>query len=453
MWNRRVVASGALAAAVAFLGACSETPPIEPLADPSGTADLFAAPLDPAVGYAQSHDVQLARINEEVPGFGGYFYDDNMVLNVYMKGAVQAREATTLRARLAPFGIELDAQPMRVVAADYTFAELHNMHRRIQSVHSIPRVVFTDVDDARNRVAIAVEDDAAERQVRSALAVLDVPMEMIRITRAEPVRYMQTLQQRVRPVAGGLQINFISGGSGFVCTLGANVRSPEAPNVHGFITNSHCTSNQWDGAAGQSQYAQPSGVGTCPGGANCIGQEQFDAPFFTSAQNPICPAGRRCRFSDAAGALYAPDIENLFARVYRTTGVNSLTIDQTNPFYNIVEEAPSNVAVGDSVFKVGRTTGFTRGRVTSSCANFNIGTQDHYLCHDFVTGPTNSVGGGDSGSSTWSRAPAGQTQNVRINGLLCCGSGSTVFIHSPMSGIRTDSPPPPGRTWRAHQPL
>jgi hypothetical protein len=262
-------------------------------------------------------------------------------------------------------------------------------------------------------------------------------------TGVEPVEYMQTLQQRVRPVAGGLQINF----PGFVCSVGANVRSPQVPSVHGFITNSHCTNAQWDNAAGNTPYAQPLGVATCPAGENCIGYEEFDAPGFTGAP---CPAGRVCRWSDAAGVRYLPGVENAFARIYRTTGVGSLTIDQANPFYNIVAEAPTNVAVGDSVFKVGRTTGFTRGVTTNSCVNFNIGATHHYLCHDWVRGPVGSVGGGDSGSSTWSRAPAGQTQNVRINGLLCCGSGSEIFIHSPMQGIRFDSPAPPGRTWVTH---
>jgi hypothetical protein len=450
MRNRRLALPALAAAAALIAGACSESAPMDPR-NASEDIQLFGKAENPAAHVDNTYDAQLARIAMAVPGYGGHFYDETGALNVVMTAAAQTQSASavrrTLGGELASLGVDLAAQPLRMVPGQYDFAELHAMHQQVAPVLSLGGVVYTDAQERTNRIEIGVENAAAEAAVLQMLAMMRFPTDAVEIrTGVEPVEYMQTLQQRVRPVAGGLQINF----PGFICTLGANVRSPQVPSVHGFITNSHCTNNQWDGAAGNTPYAQPSGVATCPAGDNCIGYEEFDAPFFTNAQNPICPVGRRCRWSDAAGARYLPGIENVFARIYRTTGVGSLVIDQANPFYNIVAEAPTNVAVGDSVFKVGRTTGFTRGVTTNSCVNFNIGSQDHYLCHDWVTGPSGSVGGGDSGSATWSRAPAGQTQNVRINGLLCCGSGSNIFIHSPMQGIRFDSPAPPGRSWVTH---
>jgi len=448
MGNRRLIIAAAGIGAVAFAAACSDTAPMDPVAPLPDAPSLFGGtPAAPSVHAENTYDAQLARIAGTVPGFGGFFYDETGALNVVMTAAAQSQSAAavrrTLGSELARFGVDLSAQQVRMVPGQYDFAELHAMHQQVIPVLSLAGVVYTDAQERTNRIEIGVEHAAAQATVQHALDMMQFPAGAVEFRIVEPVELMQGLRDRVRPVAGGLQINF----PGFLCSVGANVRSPEAPNVHGFITNSHCSNNQWDGAAGNTPYAQPSGVGTCPGGDNCIGTEQFDAPGFTGAP---CPVGRICRYSDAAGAQYAPGVENAFARIYRTTGVGSLVIDQANPFYNIVAEAPTNVAVGDSVFKVGRTTGFTRGVTTGSCVNTNLAPNYTYLCHDWVTGPSGSVGGGDSGSSTWSRAPAGQTQNVRINGLLCCGSGSNIFIHSPMQGIRFDSPPPPGRTWVTH---
>jgi len=448
MGNRRLVIAAASVGAVAFAAACSDTAPMDPVAPLPDAPSLFGGtPAHPSVQAGNTYDAQLARIALAVPGYGGHFYDEAGALNVVMTSAAQTQSASavrrTLGTELTALGIDLAAQPLRMVPGEYDFAELHAMHQQVTPVLSVAGVVYTDAQERTNRIEIGVENAAAEAAVIQMLAMMQFPVDAVEFRIAEPVLPMQTLQQRVRPVAGGLQINF----PGFICSVGANVRSPEAPNVHGFITNSHCTNNQWDNAAGNTPYAQPSGVATCPAGDNCIGYEEFDAPGFTGG---VCPVGRICRYSDAAGVRYLPGIENAFARIYRTTGVGSLVIDQANPFYNIVAEAPTNVAVGDSVFKVGRTTGFTRGVTTGSCVNTNLAPNYTYLCHDWVTGPAGSVGGGDSGSATWSRAPAGQTQNVRINGLLCCGSGSSIFIHSPMQGIRFDSPPPPGRTWVTH---
>jgi hypothetical protein len=452
MWNRKTAVSGLAICAVAVAGACADTQPTEPRAEEPGLAQLFGGtPQYPSAGELYGLDAEFASMAEEVPGFAGYFYDENMVLNVRMvpgrvRSAPEALQA--LRGRLEALGVTAaQLQGARILDAQYDAIQLATMHRQVVPVLSIDGVVYTDADEKANLVAIGVENARARASVEQAVGMLGLPAGAVVIRDAEPVVHMQTLQQRVRPVAGGLQINF----PGFLCTLGVNVRSPHpaAAGVHGFLTNSHCTNVQWDNAAGQTWYAQPSGVASCPGG-DCIGREVHDPQGFTGG---VCPVGRICRYSDAAGARYLPGIENAFARIYRTTGVGSITIDQANPFYNIVAENPTNVAIGDSVFKVGRTTGFTRGVTTGSCVNTNLSPNFTYLCHDWITGPSGSVGGGDSGSSTWSRSPAGQIQNVRVNGLLCCGSGSSIFIHSPMSGVRTDNPPlNPAAPWRLFPP-
>jgi hypothetical protein len=282
-----------------------------------------------------------------------------------------------------------------------------------------------------------VEDDAVRANVEHALAMLEVPREAVIIDITEPEYPMQGLRDRVRPVAGGLQINF----PGFICTLGFNVRSPQAPNVHGFVTNSHCTAVR--GQVTNTPYWQPSGSAPNPGDPNFIGTEAFDPPFFTDAP---CPSpANLCRWSDAAGVRYAPGIANAFGQIYRPTAIGSLVIDPATPRFDITAERPRTL-VGDSVHKVGRTTGWSHGTTIAACVNVGVaGTtpQQVMLCQDRFS-MTPGTQGGDSGSPMFQRIGPNE---VRLVGILW---GTTTF--SPMENVRFENQGPapwitfPGQT-------
>ena len=92
--------------------------------------------------------------------------------------------------------------------------------------------VFVDADEASNRVRIGVEPGAGGR-VRAALAKLRMPDAAVIVEERAPITYAvgqgprpkakpgsgQSLQGTIRPIIGGVQINF----PGFLCTLGFNV--------------------------------------------------------------------------------------------------------------------------------------------------------------------------------------------------------------------------------------
>ena len=119
---------------------------------------------------------------------------------------------------------------------------------------------------------------------------------------------------RVRPVVGGLQINF----PGFLCTLGFNaVRSGQ----NSFITNSHCTNTQ--GGTESTPYWQP--LETVDPAR--IGDRGSRPSIFPSADG--CPNGRRCRFSDASRAAYAPGIPFTLGTLAKTSGANNGSITST----------------------------------------------------------------------------------------------------------------------------
>jgi hypothetical protein len=273
-----------------------------------------------------------------------------------------------------------------------------------------PGAVFVDADESANRVLIGVERGAVG-MARAAAARLGIPAEAVVVRETEPIRFAATLRDRVRPVVGALQINF----PGFLCTLGFNaVRSGQ----NSFITNSHCTGTQ--GGVEGTPYWQPS---QSVDGVQ-IGTEVDDPQYF---RRNGCPNGRRCRFSDAARVRYATGIQFTLGTIAKTTGPNNNSVT-INGSFSITGEG--SASVGQTVSKVGRTTGWTQGQVTNTCVNTGVqGSNIVQLCQTFVTA---GVGSGDSGSPVFSG-----TSSVTLVGILWGGSGNQ-FVYSPITNIEQE---------------
>jgi hypothetical protein len=448
MRNRKAVAPAVFVTALAFVGACSESSPTEPRVVEAVGPSLFGGLAPDPARFGGGIDAEFVRIAQEVPGFGGLYYDEAGALVVVMAGDARPMSSRVMAPSLARIGVDASAQPVRVRQAQYDFVALNAAHRAVTPVLGLGGVVFTDADERANRVRIGVEDASARAAVERALAMLDIDREIVVISEAEPIVEMQTLQSQVRPVGGGLQINFTRGTSGFVCTLGFNVRSPGNPNVQGFVTNSHCSDTR--GVVVPTPYWQHNRAV-----ANTfIGWEAHDPPHFTGG---ICPAGRQCRYSDALGVRYEPGIDNLFGAIYRTTASSQftpgpLTIDPDNPRWTITAEQPFPV-VGQSMHKSGRTTGWLIGPLINTCQQTNVANSNiTYFCQDRVEATPQ---GGDSGSPVFLRQ--GETGNVTLAGILWGGSSNT-YVFSAMQNLRFEHegpggwitfpgqtpPPPPG---------
>jgi hypothetical protein len=427
--NATRTAMGMLACAAFTLAACADAPPTAPAASANEDASLFrTTPRDPGQ-FGGGLDAIFMRMSHRIPGFAGLYLDDAQRLVVRQAPVTMStgEMSRALAEWLTPLGIDAAyARDLIVRPAQYDFSELAAMRSRAdQVVWGMDGIVFTDADEVANRVHVGVENEAAAAAVERALRMLGLPDDAIAVSLTEPEYPMQGLRDRVRPVAGGLQINF----PGFLCTLGFNVRSPNRPNVHGFVTNSHCTAVRGQSTA--TPYWQPSsGVPD-----SFIGNEAHDVPFFSDA--PCPSAANLCRWSDAAGAVYDAGVENLFGRIYRTTAIGSLTIDPVSPTFEIVEERPRTI-VGDPVNKVGRTTGWSSGSVTAACVNVGVaGTapQQVMLCQDRFN-MTPGTQGGDSGSPMFQRVG---DDGARLVGILW---GTTTF--SPMENIRFENEHPAG---------
>ena len=396
----------ALLAGAAVLSACQDTSePTAPQAS-APTAPNVQLNFDPAAAYAR-----------DIPGFGGVFFNESGAPVVYLKDAGQRETAVRVLAGLARDN-GADPTAIEVRTAKYDYGELADFLGKANSLLNASGVVYTDLDETTNRVKVGVENRGLETALRSRMKQMGVPDEAVTFEVTEPIQIAATLRDVVRPIRSGLQINFGS----YVCTLGFNATHSAGLS---FITNSHCTNTQ--GGVESTRYYQPSSSLSSQ-----IATEVSDPTYFTGG---ACPSGRRCRYSDSSRALYLGGISFERGRIARTTsrgtGSGSITISSTSPYFTITAEGTASV--GTQVNKIGRTTGWTYGNVTSTCANVNVsGSTVTQLCQNIVAA---GVGSGDSGSGVfrWS----GSGSNVTLVGLLWGGSGSS-FVYSPLNQVESE---------------
>jgi hypothetical protein len=401
-----MVVTRALFLSVLALAACDS---VEPYA-PANPADLAAARL---VVQQGTDDVTLSRA---IPGYGGLFLVDGAPA-VYV---TDMRQANRARLVLASFAAEQGKSDKDVVVLQgaHKFEDLDNWYQASWAeAMETPGAVFSDLDEAHNRLLFGVEHAGAANAVRGVMARFGIPASAVDVQIVEPIQLAATLRDKVDPKVGGLQIHFTQ----YLCTMGFNARFG---TTNSFITNSHCTATQ-GGVEGTLYYQPTSTISPTP-----IATEVAD-PVYTRGQPAGCPKSKRCRRSDSSRANYAAGVSFDLGGIAATNGSN-LTITGTN---NITAEADANtspVPVGGTVRKTGRTTGTSTGAVTNTCVNTSVsGSNIMQLCQTFVNA---AVGGGDSGSPVYTG-----TGNVTLVGILWGGNGAgTQFVFSPLKSIKDE---------------
>jgi hypothetical protein len=410
MLRQRTLNFALVAAATVVLGSCSDDTTL-----PSAPSAPSAAP-DLALGAAQQDladdPVALAR---SVPGFGGFFVDDQGTPTVYLthagrRAAAEQALGPWLRERNRP------AVALRVLPARFAWTDLERWYAQVTpEALAVPGAVFADADEAGNRVHIGVEHAAAASRVRSVLARLGIPAAAADVEIVPPIRQLATLRTAVRPVVAGVQINF----PGFLCSLGFNATRQ---GIKGFVTASHCTNTQ--GGSESTPYWQP----TQTAKPVQVATETVDPTYKSTLVG--CPSGRRCRRSDASFAKYINATTNTLGRIARTASTSSTDLTIAGGWTITSNATSSSFTVGETVNKVGRTTGWSRGKVVATCVTTNVGGSDiTQICQTIVNA---TVGAGDSGSDVF-KVTSGA--NVKLDGVLWGSSGSTTFVFSPFPNI------------------
>jgi hypothetical protein len=318
---------------------------------------------------------------------------------------------------------------VRVRKGNYGFDQLKGWSDAVnRTVLGRDGVVFTDIDERDNTLRVGISDPAIRKDVEAAYRAVGVPANALAVEMAEPARQVVTLQNNVDPIAGGLQIHWFNpANQGFLCTLGFLARRA---GVFGFVTNSHCSGLQ--GGVQNTIYHQPLAAGN----VNRIGLEIADPNYFVGG---ICPAGKRCRFSDAAFARVphpaGPAVAAAFGRIEKT-GVGSIII--IGQWVILGKQVPT--FMGELVQKTGRTTGTSVGRVNRTCFTVPAitGTNVALFCQASAVA---NVGPGDSGSPVY-RVINPAVSSAALNGILWGSQtfgGSLNFIFSTIDQVERPS--------------
>lgn len=387
--------------------ACRDTPL-------SGPEDSVPAPDLLRQGVQGS---VVDQLDQAVPGFGGFFIDDLDRAVVFLTDEVDRGTAMrALQAELRRLG--LSRSEIRVLPAAYRWRDLARWHQDgTAAALAIDGVLWTDADEASNRVRIGISSLGPSSRVQRELAALGIPPGAVAFEVTEPIRNMVGLRDVVRPTVGGIQIHF----PGFLCTMGFNAVSG---GVASFITNSHCTTTQ--GGVENTPYWQPLSTVS----PTQIAVEVAD-PAYTSGGS--CPAGRVCRHSDASRARYLNGTTSGLGRIARTGSSKNGSLEIVGDFtITAANRTTDQFAIGLTLNKVGRTTGWSSGRVRRTCVHTGVsGTNIVQFCQTFVKAKVNS---GDSGSPTFQITSG---TNVTLVGILWGGGGGD-FVFSPLKNIELE---------------
>ena len=135
--------------------------------------------VEPAVREALRNIAKdpMARIAERVPGFGGAFRDtDRNIVYIYLQDASMKAEAE--RALTEEFGPDfLAGREVRVLKGDYSMDHLDAWYRTLSgAVSQVPGIVYTDLDEGKNRIEIVMYPRRGGREeMEAAIATVDVP--------------------------------------------------------------------------------------------------------------------------------------------------------------------------------------------------------------------------------------------------------------------------------------
>lgn len=389
-----------------------------------------------------TYDQQLNRISQEVPGFSGFYIEDEKLI----LRSVGADTGDEIKDRLmnlpldekAPFREEIKnliaSKETVSIEAQYDFASLYGWKNLIVESGLLPKnMTMLDISERRNLVVVGLESIESEYDITEELSRIGVPKDAIVFEEFPAVARFANLQTSIiSPTVGGIQID----GNGY-CTLGTNFLRLFYDNGSYvwkpvLLTNDHCTwqrsQNLSYPSMGGHWFDQPDFNNPL---ASRLGREYWNSMSLNSAGintgNSLCDDGD-CYYTDAAIAYYKDEIDVLKGAIANTQSLNtgSVSWNYTSSTYKVTSTS-GNIINGSTMLKVGRSTGVTSGQVTSVCADYYGGLvngNDAFLLCQFRVDRFNSsyevAKPGDSGSIVFTPS-SGNPSNVTFKGLLWGG--------------------------------
>lgn len=378
----------------------------------------------------------ILRLENFLPGLGGVYVDgENLV--VYVPPATVRKDAI---AKLALGAATLDLEPKTrrqmiygenivLRPARHSFSQLVAWSEGgAGGIMLLPGVIGIDANEGTNRLTILVRDLSVVPSVFATAKTAGLPEDAIE-TRVSRVSFAGGLRERYRPTAGGIQIDNGYVGNGSTCTLGFNVTINDGEK--GFYTASHCVSptNYGIGLTGVG-INQPYTVED----EGRIGTVTINPPWNSSVT--LCLSNPRCADVDAMYVKY-DNPSDWSSRVAIMSGLatlyagdSAIYIGSRTGWWTNINLSPTSYSYwqGIDVDKVGRTTGWTRGKLDGTCVAITVDSAQsptqfaRILCTDVVKGAY--AGNGDSGSPVFV-GHDGSNSELKALGVL----SSVDYIH------------------------
>jgi hypothetical protein len=150
----------------------------------------------------ESYDDLLVRVEERAPGFGGMFVGQDGRLAVYLLDPSQLAAARS--AIEAVFGPQrVPAAGVRALPGQYTVSQLKRWTERAVELLEMAGVTMVDLDEAKNRVAIGLEDDSRTPTVEQRVLALGIPREAVVIDVTGRIIPLARPQPKSRPTGRG----------------------------------------------------------------------------------------------------------------------------------------------------------------------------------------------------------------------------------------------------------
>ncbi|MEX2611237.1 MAG: hypothetical protein WEA24_15040 [Gemmatimonadota bacterium] len=389
----------------------------------------------------------LWEMASRIPDFSGVHRgaEGEMVVTI-RRGSDPAGVLSTLNsllteARSGTQGTDFRQDRTTILEVDYSFTELAAWRDVITGpTLQTGQVAMIDLDERANRLVVYVYDGSAMPTLQAIATAEGVPGDAVEVEVTSRIRDMADLTDQFSEMTGGIQVYNTTVAN--PCTLGFTGwwkdidADPEEDLQRVVVVNSHCTKVRGGGSDGSTQYQDST--------PRDIGIEVEDPAFFSDTGDPACASPKRCRYSDAAVIALDGSIDWDFGTIARTQSngqwTGSTTISTQTPSFTVTGNADI-IMQGDTLHKMGRTTGWTTGDVDKTCVDIQApNTNITYLCQHEVTA---GVGNSDSGSPVFSW-PDDQESEVLLHGILWAGlddGQNSYYIFSPIGGIEFDVDP------------
>jgi len=388
-----------------------------------------------------------------VSASAGFFFDTvsgNVIVSL-ADTSISAAVRSSLHSQLAGLVRESSARHpgagVVVRKVLYSYLQLRKWRDQLEGVLDMSGVYWLDLDEVRNRVVFGIDEQADRAAIKRSILNAHVPEGAVALeSGAGPLQLYETLDDRIRPIEGGIKIQHYDPGPSEVydCTLGALALWQ---GKRAFLTASHCSSNPFF-VDSTKQYQNRYPITHQDSLAiSSIGQEVAD----TVNACPKHSHATWCSYTDAAVYQFTGDTANwVLGRVALPSlgcspgpcGV--VQIDSTHPNWAI--DSTHNVTVvGDLVSVIGEKSGWNQGFVQKTCVDTYVSQVAELLCQEATDFVADS---GDSGGPILLHIDnPSQDTSVTLGGIFV-GKSQKYSVYTPWNNISAKYTP----IWVSEQP-